>query len=291
MARQCQIKGAELMRYSFIASVAFATHPQQKQKITRACELDDLLEAIQNNTGSDELEKRFGFFSNNPYDLTAPRLAQMNLAEIRFTVPADPRMRVRENVRLVVARYLEIERRALEQLSRERDLGPLIFFLDLTELETMNDFEKLRRIALQRQNELEKNRDWPSPWRFVIANGRFMTINSNAGTSGQWKGYSVGEKNVAAGKAVWIRSPGELKGDFSGRIIVCDSLFPELTIVYGKCAGIVCASGGWMAHAAVVAREMKVICICQVQGLDSLKDGQWVSVDGANGTIRLIAPE
>ena len=63
-------------------------------------------------------------------------------------------------------------------------------------------------------------------------------------------------------------------------------------------AGILTASGGRTAHAAVVARQMGKVCLvgcaALVIGADGatlagrgLAEGDWVSLDGTDGTVSL----
>ncbi|WP_141013032.1 PEP-utilizing enzyme [Nocardioides sambongensis] len=62
------------------------------------------------------------------------------------------------------------------------------------------------------------------------------------------------------------------------------------TAMFSYAAAVVTDIGGVASHAAIVAREFGVPCVVDAKVASSrLEDGQWVRVDGAAGTVTLLA--
>ena len=50
--------------------------------------------------------------------------------------------------------------------------------------------------------------------------------------------------------------------------------------------------GSLLSHSAIVARELRIPAVVGVEDACSwLKDGDWVELDGASGTIRRLEPQ
>ncbi len=74
-----------------------------------------------------------------------------------------------------------------------------------------------------------------------------------------------------------------------GDILVVEYADPGWTPLFPRATALVMEIGGLMCHAALVAREMGVPAVFGVRAATSLlKDGDWVEVDGAAGTVKLI---
>ncbi len=60
--------------------------------------------------------------------------------------------------------------------------------------------------------------------------------------------------------------------------------------MFGYAAAVVTDIGGAASHAAIVAREFGIPCVVETKhSTTSLEDGQLVRVDGAAGTVTLLA--
>jgi phosphohistidine swiveling domain-containing protein len=100
-------------------------------------------------------------------------------------------------------------------------------------------------------------------------------------------GVSVG---VARGPARVVRTPDRLPDVLTGEVLVCEATSPSWTPVFERLAGCVCDSGGMLTHAAIIAREYAVPCVCAVgAATQAIADGDLVEVDGAAGTVRLLS--
>lgn len=78
-----------------------------------------------------------------------------------------------------------------------------------------------------------------------------------------------------------------------GEILVAERTDPGWVMVFPAASGLLVERGSLLSHSAIVARELALPTIVAVPGLTrSLKDGDWIEMDGASGTIvRLPAPE
>ncbi|MEX1193693.1 MAG: PEP-utilizing enzyme [Dehalococcoidia bacterium] len=74
----------------------------------------------------------------------------------------------------------------------------------------------------------------------------------------------------------------------SGEILVCPATMPPWTPLFALAAAIVTDHGGVLSHTAIVAREYRIPAVVGTKLATSLiKDGQTITVDGTEGTVRL----
>lgn len=100
-------------------------------------------------------------------------------------------------------------------------------------------------------------------------------------------GVSVGGRGIAEGPAVFISAKADYSKDVAGKIIVSDSFSPNLALLYKKAKGVVSKTGGQLAHSAIMAREMNLPAIVQVQGFEMIAEGQVLRIDGSTGKIAI----
>ncbi len=102
------------------------------------------------------------------------------------------------------------------------------------------------------------------------------------------RGRSVGTK-IATGRVRVITRP-EFIGQFQeGEVLVTDKTDPDWQPIMKKAASIITNRGGRTCHAAIVSREIGVPAIVgTVNGTESLKDGQMVTVSCAEGDTGFV---
>ena len=99
-----------------------------------------------------------------------------------------------------------------------------------------------------------------------------------------------GEKEVV-GRVRVIRHPEEADSVRHGEILVARFTDPAWTPLFPRLAGLITEVGGWLSHAAIVAREHHLPAIVGVSGaLGTLKTGSLVRM-GIDGEIEPLAPE
>jgi phosphohistidine swiveling domain-containing protein len=95
---------------------------------------------------------------------------------------------------------------------------------------------------------------------------------------------------VARGRARVLRTADRLPDVRAGEVLVCEATSPSWTPVFERLAACVCDSGGMLTHAAIIAREYAVPCVCAVgDATQAIADGDLVEVDGSEGTVRILA--
>lgn len=71
-------------------------------------------------------------------------------------------------------------------------------------------------------------------------------------------------------------------------VLVCRGTLPAWTPLFSLAAAVVADSGGTLSHCAIVAREYGIPCVVGTRvGTTVIADGQWVTVDGSAGIVRL----
>ncbi|MBI4575881.1 MAG: hypothetical protein HY722_06425 [Planctomycetes bacterium] len=77
-----------------------------------------------------------------------------------------------------------------------------------------------------------------------------------------------------------------------GEVLVTAFTDPGWTPVLGRAGAVVTETGGLLSHAAVIAREYGIPAVLAVEGATSaIPDGATLEVDGAAGTVRVVAGE
>ncbi len=78
----------------------------------------------------------------------------------------------------------------------------------------------------------------------------------------------------------------------AGDILVANATDASWTPVIGEAGGVVLETGGPLAHAAIVARELGIPAVLNVAGATHLIDeGTSIEVDGYAGVVRCTADE
>ena len=85
-----------------------------------------------------------------------------------------------------------------------------------------------------------------------------------------------------------VRSLSEAGKLQPGDVLVCEMTMPAWTPLFASVSAVVADSGGVLSHCAIVAREYRIPCVVGTRvGTQVLKDGQRITVDGAQGVVRI----
>lgn len=91
---------------------------------------------------------------------------------------------------------------------------------------------------------------------------------------------------VASGLVKKIRSAKEIGKVKKGDVLVTEMTNPDFVPAMKKAVAIVTDLGGRTSHAAIVSRELGIVCVVGTeQATKMLKTGELVTVDGVNGKI------
>ena len=114
----------------------------------------------------------------------------------------------------------------------------------------------------------------------------FLGVDVGAEHTGrrlQGLGISAG---VVTGPVRIIRSMDEAQRLLPGEILVARSTDPGWTPLFLTASALIMELGGMLSHGAVVAREYRLPGVVNLVGvMDTLQDGQVVTVDGARGAV------
>ncbi|HET6292802.1 MAG TPA: PEP/pyruvate-binding domain-containing protein [Kribbella sp.] len=91
---------------------------------------------------------------------------------------------------------------------------------------------------------------------------------------------------TVTGTARMVRGPDDFSRVQPGDILVCPYTDPAWTPLLRIAAGVVTETGGVLAHAAIVARELRIPAVVGIPGATTtLNDGDTITLDGAAGTV------
>ncbi|MEO0249022.1 MAG: PEP-utilizing enzyme, partial [candidate division WOR-3 bacterium] len=195
--------------------------------------------------------------------------------------PKNRYIRMRENCKFLAARYLAMRRFAYLKIGRESGLGDLVFFLKTAELK---DAKSKKALAEERKRLFLEQQKLKLPPQFVVVDGKLL---GEVEKINEIYGQSVAGQSKVSGRAVFVNSRADFSKKLDGAVLVSKSLIPDLVEVYDKIIGVVSESGGALAHAAVIAREMNLTCVVQAKGIEAIKEGDLIEVDGKTGEIKL----
>lgn len=289
LAEKCLEGALNAMKFSFFSSMAYSLKIRLKDSESwKDCELENLSEACSEKTFNfGEIREKFGFYSQNPYDISKPYFceypdAAASCRSIKF--PREPAARWRENCKFLCARYLCLERKCYLDFSEKTKLYENAFFLRSNELSLPK--EKLSPIAGERRKKFEEMLEKDLPKTLVFYKSWHFGLSEE---SKELSGISAGGLSAVQGKAVFINSEADYKKDVAGKIIVSKTLSPNLTLFFGSARGIVSEGGGKVSHAAIIALEQNIPCIVQVKNFGQIKEGDLIRLEPLKGQIEKIS--
>jgi pyruvate,water dikinase len=181
-------------------------------------------------------------------------------------------------------------RRILVELDRRFRLSGGIFYLtpeELPELEGGADLSE--RIAGRRRRRLVAlSLEVPQ----VLFSDDLEAIGRPAPVVGGETLLGVPlSAGVAEGPALVLHQPQDAAVPPEPYILVCPSTDPAWVPLFVNARGLVMETGGVLSHGAIVAREFGLPAVAGLPDvLHKVRSGQRLRVDGAAGTVTLLAP-
>ncbi len=116
--------------------------------------------------------------------------------------------------------------------------------------------------------------------------GRVKAVERLSAHDGEiWKGIGAAP-GQARGKARIILHPSQANALQPGEILVAPSTDPGWTPLFLRASAIVMASGGYLSHGAIVAREYGIPAVVNIPGiLTDVSQGDVLFVDGDSGRV------
>jgi len=176
-----------------------------------------------------------------------------------------------------------------------------VFYLRLAELREVaagRGLEDVRTTVSSRRDDLERwgrlipprtlgrepsdGSDAPPLMRRFLGHGVDVSTEPRVVTG------NPASRGTARGRARVIMSLNDGHRLEPGDILVCPSTAPPWTPLFAIAAAVVTDSGGMLSHSAIVAREYAIPCVVGTQvGTQKIKDGATITVDGAQGLVRI----
>lgn len=256
--------------------------------------------ALMGHRGPGECELENPSFSDRPAQLVTAAAGAAHRTPEPRPAPRPARTRTgkmaagavlaRERARDGVVRYTHALRQALrEQARRLVERGQLdrvddVFYLTLDQAFT--SAEDLRETVARRRAERDRLRAVTMP-DVVVGHWQPAADEQALTPGGSVTGLGVCP-GVVEGRVRVLRGPDDdIEPD---DILVAAVTDVGHTAMFGYAAAVVTDIGGAASHAAIVAREFCVPCVVDTKhATTSFSDGQLVRVDGAAGTVTLLA--
>ncbi len=163
-----------------------------------------------------------------------------------------------------------------------------IFWLDLAEVMNFFNLENPQQIINSRKEEakLFKNINLSA---VTSLNEIEDILSGKSSGSDNLKGEGL-STGLVKGNVVVVDNPANFKNYNwpENPIIVAQSTDPGWTSIFTKASGIIVERGGVLSHCAIVAREMGIPAVSEINNCHlRFKGGESVWVDGSTGNIKL----
>ncbi len=161
---------------------------------------------------------------------------------------------------------------------------------------TDEDIITLARIGKQ----LEEHYQFPQDIEWAKENGRIYIVQTRPVTALKERAAEAepeisgkvllsgapASPGIASGPVKIVTDPSQIDKVLEGDVLVAEMTTPDYVPAMKRAVAIVTDRGGRTAHAAIVSREMGIPCIVGTEkATKTLKDGQIITVDGANGKV------
>ncbi len=204
---------------------------------------------------------------------------------------------LKEEAKHICLRELAVIRRLLLALDQRLKLDGGIFYLTLQELPQLRNAGFLaiaqERIA-QRRLEEEAFKTLPLlPSDLSLEQLEALRLDGSkaagpAKSANDLHGTLVAGQAPVEGRARVVMN-GEIVSLQQGEILVARYLHPDWTPAFPRAGGIITEVGGWLSHAAIVAREYNVPTIVGARGaLDRIETGDTLRLH-SNGSVEAVS--
>tara|TARA_B110001454_G_scaffold183141_1_gene178137 strand:+ start:72386 stop:73918 length:1533 start_codon:yes stop_codon:yes gene_type:complete len=104
----------------------------------------------------------------------------------------------------------------------------------------------------------------------------------------EWIG-TVASSGKAQGPAFWVTDYNSLLNCPDNCVVLCQTPSPNFHAAFVKGKAILSESGGLLSHGAIIARELQIPCVLQINGLKTIKNGDLIEVDANKGKIKRLS--
>lgn len=205
---------------------------------------------------------------------------------------------LKEEAKHHALREFALLRRLLVELDRRLELGNGIFYYTLAELSQLReraDLQKTveRKVKYDTIAKLFKKLRLPSQ----LSLSQLESLNLNADralkvsdrSGEELQGTLVAGQAPVEGRAQVILDVEDIRNFQPGNILVTRFTHPSWTPIFPLATAAIAEVGGWLSHAAIVAREYNIPTIVGVRGaIDEIETGDWLKLhpDGRIEQVR-----
>ena len=197
-------------------------------------------------------------------------------------------------------REVAVIRRILVELDRRFSLGGGIFYLALEEVLRLRESAYLRtarqRIAERRSRDVAFRQIGNLPSDLSLAELETLTISGAkrrpSDDSGDLQGTLVAGNAPVEGPARVV-TDDDIDALEPGEILVARYTQPDWTPAFPRAAGVITEVGGWLSHAAILAREYNIATVVGARGaIGRIQTGDLVRLhpDGRIETVKRATP-
>jgi rifampicin phosphotransferase len=241
--------------------------------------------------------------------LSAPRLGAESGADqaalaragkhaLRAVAAARRFQALKEDARHHSLREIAALRRAVLALDRRLGFDGLAFYLRFDELLSLRarPHELPRALAAERRSERKILLEHvPAAAALSARDLELLSMGGRAANDvrpGLVQGTRVSGSGAVVGRARVVgESEAEhgrpIEGFEDGDIIVAPMIHPAWLPYFKRAGGLVCEVGGWLSHAAILAREHNVTMLVGASGLAAIADGSRLRLH-PDGTVETL---
>ena len=273
-------------RTDFLALFGHRSPQDYEVSAARYCEDPDLLEVMAARA------------SRSQSHAQAPAPPLSGSAVLKLGVERARRFAaLKEEAKHHALRELAFLRGVLVELGKRTQLHERIFMLTPEEVDALDTaalpLSAARALVEQRAERAEALLEVEPPsritprWLETLDVERSQYMIHHTGRA-RMRGTRVSGLGGICGRARVLRAPEEIGTLQPGEILVARFTDPAWTPVFPLCGGIVTEIGGWLSHAAILAREHGITAIVGAQGaLDSLATGDLIRL-GEDGSVEMF---
>jgi len=196
-------------------------------------------------------------------------------------------------------RELALLRKVLVEIGERLELGNDIFYLTLEEAQSLTAREKLNDAVdliddrMHAAEAFKEFRSLPTELRMTHLEAATKDEPAARAAHSHLRGTRVAGGKDVQGRVRVVAEPSDINSFRKGEILVARFTDPTWTPLFPLASGVITEVGGWLSHAAIVAREYNVTCIVGAAGaLSSLATGDIVELkaDGSISKVAVLAP-
>jgi rhodanese-related sulfurtransferase/phosphohistidine swiveling domain-containing protein len=263
----------------------------------------------------------FGHRSPTDYELSHPRYfedrhlveKQAESLKGKYTTHTDPVLLNNKMLQIIVDRVRRFQalkeeakhqclrefsliRQTLLALDRKCQLESNVFYLTVDEVKRLGDtsyHQVAREIARVRRTQIERFKDFSPPTQLTLAELEEYNPMANHSDTGFERSDALSGNRIAGQGAVSgvvhvIRDESEVERFREGEILVARMTDPSWYPLFPIAKGIITEVGGWLSHAAIVAREYDLPAIVGVDDATrQLRSGDIITMH-TDGTIERL---